>query len=677
MLTPLHCSCVRYFDFEGASSSKPLPPRLSREDASANRELRNALKQAIANIGRVILNSQVSKKSSKHRKTNARSSTSSTSSRNRARPGKRKQQKGKGREGKEDRIEQAAGEPAGELTMQMEKKEHAKASIEVKENDPEENERNSISSDVSSSEEEEEEDGESDDDSNDLTSSSSEEDDDDESEEENNYYTSSTPPRPDSTIKMTSAAVEPPASSSTPSSTHRSNDVNTELSFFHTSRSTRSSTNITTNPTTFNPPTPSTNTNSLTPSTTTPLLAAGAAMEATTSISTLSNPSSLSNVSNVSSTMLSSPVLSSHVQPSTTTSRLERTESLEEEDRFALSPTSLSTQRKLLKMKDKASIQGELDGIRAHLMNLLQQMKHAEEIKEEDNQKEEEEEEYNQNNQKEGHTVQQHVLDAGSSSSTSPSKGFNRLSPTQQQSLQSQQSKQSQQLQPQLLQHQSPTSLSQPHNIGYNHTIDYSQLSKQTDLDLKKQVFFLQQQVENQALKFSVSQADSSFLTDVLAKKDQILSECQSLLVELDTRHNRLSIRNHALEKKIATQDEEIVALKQELEGQRNKNKNTDNRSTDTTSNNNISRILHSNKNERKQKDKEDPPSYDRLMAKLSKLQVELRTSPIKKVATVATAAVHWKLQTKKGKKKERKKKIILTEVEDNFEGDDVNVLVL
>jgi hypothetical protein len=636
------------------------------------------LKQAIANIGRVILNSQVSKKSSKHRKTNARSSTSSTSSsRNRARPGKRKQQKGKGREGKEDRIEQAAGEPAGEFTMQMEKKEHAKANIEVKENDPEENERNSISSDVSSSEEEEEEDGESDDDSNDLTSSSSEEDDDDESEEENNYYTSSTPPRPDSTIKMTSAAVEPPASSSTPSSTHRSNDVNTELSFFHTSRSTRSSTNITTTPPTFNPSTPSTNTNSLTPYTTAPILAAGAAMEATTSISHISNPSSLSNVSNVSSTMLSSPVLSSHVQPLTTTSRLERTESLEEEDRFALSPTSLSTQRKLLKMKDKASIQGELDGIRAHLMNLLQQMKHAEEIKEEDNQKEEEEEEYNQNNQKEGHTVQQHVLDAGSSSSTSPSKGFNRLSPTQQQSQQSQQSKQSQQLQPQLLQHQSPPSPSQPHNIGYNHTIDYSQLSKQTDLDLKKQVFFLQQQVENQALKFSVSQADSSFLTDVLAKKDQILSECQSLLVELDTRHNRLSIRNHALEKKIATQDEEIVALKQELEGQRNKNKNTDNRSTDTTSNNNVSRILHSNKNERKQKDKEDPPSYDRLMAKLSKLQVELRTSPIKKVATVATAAVHWKLQTKKGKKKEKKVKIILTEVEDNFEGDDVNVLVL
>ena len=95
------------------------------------------MKQAIANIGRVILNSQVSKKSSKHRKTNARSSTSSTSSRNRARPGKRKQQKGKGREGKEDRIEQAAGEPAGELTMQMEKKEHAKASIEVKENEKE------------------------------------------------------------------------------------------------------------------------------------------------------------------------------------------------------------------------------------------------------------------------------------------------------------------------------------------------------------------------------------------------------------------------------------------------------------------------------------------------------------------------------------------------------------
>merc|ERR1712127_125770 len=71
---------------------------------------------------------------------------------------------------------------------------------------------------------------------------------------------------------------------------------------------------------------------------------------------------------------------------------------------------------------------------------------------------------------------------------------------------------------------------------------------EETDLNLKRQVKFLQQQVEEQALKFSVSQADSSFLTDVLAKKDHILQECQHLLVELDIRHHQLSTKNAELE---------------------------------------------------------------------------------------------------------------------------------
>ena len=92
--------------------------------------------------------------------------------------------------------------------------------------------------------------------------------------------------------------------------------------------------------------------------------------------------------------------------------------------------------------------------------------------------------------------------------------------------------------------------------------------SDQSD-DLKAQVLHLQQQVEEQALKFSVSQADSSFLTNVLAQKDKILHECQLLLIELDTRHQGLVAHATKLEAKLKARDERIAELlKREREAQ-------------------------------------------------------------------------------------------------------------
>jgi hypothetical protein len=43
------------------------------------------------------------------------------------------------------------------------------------------------------------------------------------------------------------------------------------------------------------------------------------------------------------------------------------------------------------------------------------------------------------------------------------------------------------------------------------------------------------------------------------------------------------------------------------------------------------------------QEEKDEPPSYESLMEKISKLQAE--NSPLKKVANVAGIAVHWKHQ--------------------------------
>ena len=63
---------------------RPPRPLLSREDAMKNRELRNALKQAIENIGRVILNS----KQSQHYQ------TSTAASRIRRRQGQRRKRRG-------------------------------------------------------------------------------------------------------------------------------------------------------------------------------------------------------------------------------------------------------------------------------------------------------------------------------------------------------------------------------------------------------------------------------------------------------------------------------------------------------------------------------------------------------------------------------------------------------
>ena len=162
--------------------------------------------------------------------------------------------------------------------------------------------------------------------------------------------------------------------------------------------------------------------------------------------------------------------------------------------------------------------------------------------------------------------------------------------------------------------------------------------------------------MEEQALKFSVSQADSSFLTDVLAKKDQILQECQALLVELDARHHQLFTRNAELEKIIAVKDKEINTLKQQLlhstiqiEPMEGSAKSAALQNVD------IATSMPMNKNMRRNVDgggstldnSASSPSYESLMEKIMKLQEANNSPVVKRVTNVAVAAVHWKVQTK------------------------------
>ena len=63
---------LRVTQKSGRMLGRPTPPTISKEDATANRELRNALKQAIANIGRVILNSQTTSTKKKKKKSLSR-----------------------------------------------------------------------------------------------------------------------------------------------------------------------------------------------------------------------------------------------------------------------------------------------------------------------------------------------------------------------------------------------------------------------------------------------------------------------------------------------------------------------------------------------------------------------------------------------------------------------------
>jgi len=314
----------------------------------------------------------------------------------------------------------------------------------------------------------------------------------------------------------------------------------------------------------------------------------------------------------------------------------------------------------------KASIQGELDGIRAHLMDLLQQMARAEEIAEEN--AEEEvidaadviEVEENQETRGDG------SRDNGQqrTTTTSPLLELKSVSPSTMSALPS-----------------PPLTLDYPqHHSG---TLHSRHLSEKTDLDLKRQVLYLQQQVEAQALKFSVSQADSSFLTDVLAEKDQILQECQEMLVELDKRHHRLSTKNTELEHDLVEKDNEIQQLRGELKEALKKGTSQY-----------VEGIVQEQASRKEERHlKQDPPSYDRLMAKLSKLQVELGTSPVRKVATVTKAAVHWKARVGRQETKDVQQKasengngtvqgvvdvaVEVEDVEEDIEGDESHVLVL
>jgi centromeric protein E len=506
-------------------SSKPLPPRLSREDALANRELRNALKQAIANIGRVILNSQGKKKKKKKRKKNTPILKSE----------EKNQEKKQEKEQKKCQLvtKQSAGESAGEVMVHNEKmlndnkKEDEKISIDCS---------SSFSTSSSSS-------------SVDEFSNSDEEGD-------NNAFRLpiQTPINPDSTVKLTKTTsiinVETPISI-------RQSHVNTEPNFFHTERSSTSSSSLISYKKEED----------------------GEEELRTRTTSNTSNLSISSSISNTSPRLIS---LSKESVDADLT-----------DEEITLSPSALLTRRKLLKVKDKATIQGELDDIRAHLMDLLHQMKTVDD------------------------EIDDHHL-VGDEHDRNHFKGTASISPIQE--------------------HKKTIKLVQ------------KSLDDQEDYDLKRQVLHLQHQVEEQALKFSVSQADSSFLTDVLAKKDQILQECQALLVELDARHHHLWTRNAELEKILIEKEKEINRLKNQLIGTPTKSaalqkveSTTAMLMRGTSAELNVQSNNTLNMLNEIQEEKDEPPSYESLMEKISKLQAE--NSPLKKVANVAGIAVHWKHQ--------------------------------
>ena len=79
-------------------------------------------------------------------------------------------------------------------------------------------------------------------------------------------------------------------------------------------------------------------------------------------------------------------------------------------------------------------------------------------------------------------------------------------------------------------------------------------------------------------------------------------------------------------------------------------------------------------KNGRRKVDGGSAPSYNILMEKLSKLQGELRTSPIKKVAVTVTAAVHWKAQAAKHRRDDRSVQTPAVVVHVDSESDDLEV---
>lgn len=192
--------------------------------------------------------------------------------------------------------------------------------------------------------------------------------------------------------------------------------------------------------------------------------------------------------------------------------------------------------------KDRASIQSELDGIRDHLTTLLQQVTRAEGqgvgIEEGDEEPEEGDEEPGDHEERGDPSEQQfdapivRMPSAHSTSSVDTIPDFRG---------------------------RSSDSLGGLLSSSY-YAVDANDGSPRS-MDLKQQVLALQKKVEDQALKFSVSQADSSFLSEVLAQKDEILNECQALLMELDSRYQGLSERCTVLETTVRKKNERIREL--------------------------------------------------------------------------------------------------------------------
>ena len=280
-----------------------------------------------------------------------------------------------------------------------------------------------------------------------------------------------------------------------------------------------------------------------------------------------------------------------------------------------------------------ASIQSELDGIRAHLTSLLQQIAHA----------------------GGGHEDESH----------------------EDSSFQSSVAKMPLPLVPSLGRTDSTDSVPDfrgrksgdlDNMLNSSYYSSGGETAREESLNLKQQVLSLQKKVEEQALKFSVTKADSSFLTEVLAQKDKILNECQVLLIELDTRYQGVVERCNVLEMTLQQKDERIREL-EELAGLRKRGEDAEDddvRGTgrrDESQGKRVEDAEEAFQLKRRNSHKKlvrwvgldsgsllkddgarkarrvtpssvaevpgstEPPSYSNLMDKLSELQVQLRTA--------------------------------------------------
>ena len=316
---------------------------------------------------------------------------------------------------------------------------------------------------------------------------------------------------------------------------------------------------------------------------------------------------------------------------------------------------------------DKASIQSELDGIRAHLTSLLQQMAHT----------------------GGGQDDEAHVEESAPPSHFQSSAA--KMPPPHLTAVERTDSTDS------IPDFRGRRSGDLEGLLSSTYYAAGGQTAREESLNLRQQVLSLQKKVEEQALKFSVTKADSSFLTEVLAQKDKILNECQLLLIELDARYQGVADRCAMLEATLQQKDDRICELEvlagvrkaggQDVGGggggdgraaaQQDSEEMTKTKTRHIKRRNSHKKLIQwvgmdtarlQEKTAAMGADSSGggggvlgggggdigvgegsapAPSYSNLMDKLSELQVQLRTSPLRTAANVATVAVRLKRRSK------------------------------